>query len=74
MVAGVMMAAYFVGFLLAPSIVGRAVASVGHVRTFSALAATASCAISAQALTGDPLTWTLTRCLFGFCYRPCSRC
>lgn len=66
-VVGVIMAGYFAGFLLAPSLVGRVVASVGHVRTFTALAAAASCAISVQAIISDPFTWTLTRGLFGFC-------
>ena len=43
-VTGVIMAGYFAGFLLAPTLVVRMVAAVGHIRVFAGLASTASSA------------------------------
>jgi MFS family permease len=68
MVTGVIMAGYFAGFLLAPSLVVRMVSSVGHIRVFAGLASTASSAVLINAISVVPVTWTLMRFVFGFCF------
>ena len=67
-VTGVVMAGYFAGFLLAPSVVVRMISSVGHIRVFAGLASTASSAVLVQAVSAVPVTWTVMRFLFGFCF------
>ena len=44
-VTGVIMASYFAGFLIAPSLVVKMIASVGHIRVFAGLASLASSAV-----------------------------
>ncbi|BAN03977.1 MFS transporter [Ilumatobacter coccineus] len=66
-VTGVVMAAYFAGFLLAPSIVVKLIPSVGHIRVFAGLASTASSAVLMHAVSVLPLSWAIMRFIFGFC-------
>ncbi|WP_161599940.1 MFS transporter [Pseudomonas sp. MPC6] len=65
-VTGLLMSAYYVGFLLgslrAPKILQR----VGHIRAFAALTALASITILVHSLIIDPWTWGLMRLLTGF--------
>lgn len=67
-VTGVIMAGYFAGFLLAPSLVVRMISSVGHIRVFAGLASTASAAVLVHSVSVNPLTWTVLRFVFGFCF------
>lgn len=66
-VTGVIMAGYFAGFLIAPTLVVRMIPSVGHIRVFAGLASTASSAVLVHAVAVFPLSWTLMRFVFGFC-------
>ena len=66
-VTGVIMAGYFGGFLLAPSVIVQMIARVGHIRVFAGLASTASSAVLVHAISVTPVTWTLMRFVFGFC-------
>ena len=66
-VTGVIMAGYFAGFLLAPSIVVRLLATVGHIRVFAGLAATGSSAVVLHSVWVQPVFWTALRFVFGFC-------
>jgi MFS family permease len=66
-VIGVIMAGYFAGFLLAPSVVVRMISTVGHIRVFAGLAATASSAVLMYSVSVTPVTWTAMRFVFGFC-------
>jgi len=66
-VTGVIMAAYFAGFLAGTAYAERALKSVGHIRVFAALASTASSVVLLQALSITPGTWIATRFLFGAC-------
>lgn len=66
-VTGVIMAGFFAGFLLAPSVVVKMLPRVGHVRVFAALASTASSAVLVHAIAVFPVSWTLMRFVFGFC-------
>jgi MFS family permease len=65
---GVMMSAYFAGFLVGSTLAPKLVARVGHVRVFAALASLASTVILIHALFVNPLTWTLMRLASGFCF------
>ncbi len=67
-VTGVVMAGYFAGFLLAPSLVVRMISSVGHIRVFAGLASTASSTVLIQAISVIPASWTAMRFVFGFCF------
>lgn len=66
-VTGVIMAGYFAGFLLGPSVVVKMIPSVGHIRVFAGLASTASSAVLIHSISVTPLTWTAMRFVFGFC-------
>lgn len=66
-VIGIVMAGYFAGFLLAPTLVVSRIPKVGHIRVFAGLAATASSAVLIHAVSVTPVTWTLMRFVFGFC-------
>ena len=66
-VTGVIMAGYFAGFLLAPSVVVRLVPTVGHIRLFAGLASMASSAVLVHAVLVNPALWTAMRFVFGFC-------
>ncbi len=65
---GFMGSAYFGGFiggcLMGPYLVRR----VGHIRTFSALAAAASAMPLLHAILVDPAAWALFRAATGFCF------
>ena len=67
-VTGVIMAGYFAGFLIAPTLVVRMIASVGHIRVFAGLASTASTAVLVHSISVNAPAWTLMRFVFGFCF------
>ncbi len=66
-VTGVVMAGFFAGFLLAPTVIIRMLPRVGHIRVFAALASIASSAVLVHAIAVFPASWTLMRFVFGFC-------
>jgi MFS family permease len=66
-VTGVIMAGFFAGFLLAPSVVIKMLPTVGHIRVFAGLASTASSAVLVHAVAVFPISWILMRFVFGFC-------
>jgi MFS family permease len=67
-VIGFMGTAYFGGFLLGCLAIGRIMKSVGHVRSFSALAALASAGTLMLVLLIDPIAWSAIRFMTGFCF------
>ncbi|RVC72144.1 MFS transporter, partial [Mesorhizobium sp. M4A.F.Ca.ET.022.05.2.1] len=67
-VIGLMGTFYFAGFLLGCLAVTRILKAVGHVRTFSALAATASAGTLLLVLVIDPIMWCAVRFAGGFCF------
>lgn len=67
LVIGVILAAYYAGFLLGSRFTMRALGRVGHVRVFAALASTASTAALSYALFVNPPTWLVMRFVTGFC-------
>lgn len=64
---GVIMAAYFGGFLAGSKLAIRLLASVGHVRVFAALASLASTVALVQAIAVSPFVWGPTRFITGAC-------
>src|SRR5215203_4097187 len=67
-VIGFMGTAYFGGFLLGCLAITRIMKSVGHVRSFAALAAIASAGTLMLVLVIDPLMWSAVRFATGFCF------
>ena len=65
---GLVMTAYFVGFVSGSVIVPRLLANVGHVRVFAALASLASGATLVHTVFVTPLSWGLIRIATGFCF------
>jgi MFS family permease len=68
LLAGVMLAAYYLGYMAGSVMTPGLVNSVGHVRVFAALTSMASVLILLQGVFVAPLPWTLVRILFGFCF------
>jgi len=66
--AGVVLAAYYFGYMGGSVITPTLVASVGHIRVFAALTALASVLILLQGVFVAPLPWTLLRVASGFCF------
>ena len=66
LMTGLVMSAFYVGFLLGSLRAPRIIQRVGHIRTFAALTALASITILVHALIIDPWVWMLMRLLTGF--------
>lgn len=67
-VTGLLMSAFYLGFLAGSMLTPKFVARVGHVRVFGALASLASTAILFHALFVNPATWGVMRLVSGLCY------
>ncbi len=65
---GLMQSCYPVGSLIGCLIAPRVIVSVGHIRTFAALASTASAVALVHLITFDPWSWGAMRLLSGFCF------
>ncbi len=66
-VIGLIMSAYFIGFVLGSFYCPLLIRRVGHIRAFAAMAAVASAAAIAHGLVFDPLVWGALRVLTGIC-------
>lgn len=64
----VVIAAYYVGFLLGSLMVPDMIKGVGHVRVFAALASTISAILVLYALAPNWLAWSIMRFAIGFCF------
>lgn len=64
---GLMGSVYFIGYILGCLQVPKILRSVGHIRTFSAMAAFACCVTMLHALIHYPALWVLFRGVTGFC-------
>ncbi len=67
-VTGILMSAFYLGFLVSSLLTPKLVARVGHVRVFAALASLASTAILIHAVSVNPLSWIAMRLVSGFSY------
>jgi MFS family permease len=68
LLAGVMLAAYYLGYMAGSLMAPALVRSVGHIRVFAALTSLASVLILLQGVFVSPLPWMLVRVVFGFCF------
>jgi MFS family permease len=66
-VTGLIMTAYYVGFIFGSKFTVRALGRVGHIRVFAALASVASSAALAYILVVTPPVWIIMRLITGFC-------
>lgn len=64
---GVIMAAYFGGFLIGSQLAFRLLGNVGHIRVFTALASLASTVALVQSLAVVPYVWVPARFITGLC-------
>lgn len=67
-VTGLIMSAYFGGFLLGSTLTPRKLRDVGHIRVFAALASITSVAILVHVMYVDPWVWAIMRFVTGFAY------
>ncbi|MCP4486809.1 MAG: MFS transporter [Gammaproteobacteria bacterium] len=67
-ITGLVMSAFYAGFLLGSILNPKITAKVGHIRVFAALAALASASILVHALFIDVYAWIALRLLSGFCF------
>lgn len=65
-VTGLVMSAYYGGFVLSSVIVPRLIAEVGHIRVFAGFASIASTTVLLHALFPDPIIWLFMRFMTGF--------
>ncbi len=65
---GLLMSAFYMGFLVGSIMTPRVTIRVGHIRVFAAFAALSSVAILIQALFVSVALWVLMRLLSGFCF------
>lgn len=62
---GMILAAYYAGFVLGSTVVPGQIGRVGHIRVFAALGSLASAAALVHALASEPVTWMVARLLTG---------
>ncbi len=65
-VTGLVMAAYFAGFLVGSRVTPHVMARVGHIRVFAGLSSMVAATALVHALVVTPVTWMLLRLVFGF--------
>jgi MFS family permease len=66
-VTGLMMSAYFVGFIFGTFFCARLIPAIGQIRTFAALASIASAISLLHVLFVNEITWILLRLVYGSC-------
>lgn len=64
---GMIMSGYFVGYVIGSYRCPRIVRRVGHIRTFTAMAAISAACVIVHGLLVDPYTWWILRVLTGIC-------
>jgi MFS family permease len=67
-VTGVVMSAYFVGFIVGSLRCVRLIERAGHIRTFAAMASISSAVTLAFLLVDSPVAWAILRAILGFCF------
>ncbi len=67
-ITGVVMAAYFAGFIAGSLRCVYLIERTGHIRTFAAMASVSSAATLAFLLVESPVAWAILRAILGFCF------
>ncbi len=65
-VTGLVMSAYYAGFVIGTQVADKLIGRVGHIRAFAVFAATTSIAAVAHAILVDPIAWGVLRLAGGF--------
>ena len=65
---GLVMSAYYLGFLIGCILVPKLIASVGHIRVFAGFASLASSTVLFHGIFVDPYTWGIVRIISGFSF------
>ena len=68
LVSGGITTAYYAGFLLGSWYTLRALALVGHIRVYAALASLLSASVLVSGVFDSPIVWIIMRSSTGFCY------
>lgn len=66
-VTGVVLSAYYAGFIAGSALSPSTIWRVGHIRAFAGLASLASAAVLIHVVRPDPITWALLRAVSGLC-------
>jgi MFS family permease len=64
---GLVMSAYFLGFVIGTFVCPMLIRRAGHIRAFAAMASIASAAAIVHAMIVDPWVWALLRLVTGVC-------
>jgi MFS family permease len=67
-VTGVVMSAYFAGFIVGSLRCVYLIERAGHIRTFAAMASISSAVTLAFLLVESPVAWAILRAILGFCF------
>ena len=67
-VTGIIMSAYFAGFIVGSLRCVYLIERAGHIRTFAALASVSSAVTLAFILVESPVAWAILRAILGFCF------
>ncbi len=65
---GLLVSAYFAGYISGAVLAPRVIMRAGHIRSFAALAAVAAACSLVHALIVDPYVWLVLRATIGFCF------
>ncbi|MGF1545683.1 MAG: MFS transporter [Parvularculaceae bacterium] len=65
---GLLMSAYFIGFILGCRVIPGVIKSAGHIRTFVAFASIGSASALTHSILVGPATWLVLRAVTGFCF------
>ncbi|MGI9483997.1 MAG: MFS transporter [Hyphomicrobiales bacterium] len=65
---GLLGAAYFGGFVVSCFYAAKLIGAVGHIRVFAALSAISAASVLCLILVIDPVAWTISRFVMGFCF------
>lgn len=68
LITGLLMSAYYVGFILGCRLTPSLVIRVGHIRSFTALASVSSAIALMHVLFVEPVSWVGLRAISGFCF------
>ena len=66
-IIGIIMAMYFIGFIAGTFFCPKIIRRVGHIRTFTVMAAVASCTVIVHGLYTNPYIWSFMRFVSGVC-------
>lgn len=66
-VTGIVLAGFYVGFVVGSLVAPSTIARVGHIRVFAGLASLGSASVLIHVISPDPVTWFLLRVVSGMC-------